>query len=65
MISTFEFFFKVSKAVMTSLNKIINNTGQGGTQTVILQSAGGNLIQIPQQGVSNSGSIGNVMKPLV
>ena len=53
-------------ALVTSMGKIITtHASMGGSQTVFLQGAGGNLIQLPQQAVSSAGTLANVIKPLM
>jgi hypothetical protein len=55
-----------SGTFMTSTGKIMTtHASVGGTQTVYLQGAGGNLIQLPQQAVSSAGTLANVIKPLI
>jgi hypothetical protein len=54
-----------SAALVANVGKIMTTHAPGATQTVFLQSTGGNLIQLPQQAVSSAGSLANVIKPLM
>ena len=61
---------KPGGTLMTNMGKIMTthaSVGSGGAQTVFLQGAGGNLIQLPQQAVavSSAGTLANVIKPLM